>query len=70
MPFFDGQDLISLMLEARLSAYALSRKSGLPLTTVQKAIRGGIMSEVIYNGLKQACAEEIANRTNGPAAQG
>lgn len=54
-----GNRMTKLMIAAGFNEKELARKSGLPLQTVLKALKGAEMSEVIYYGLEQTCAEEI-----------
>lgn len=63
-----GAIMMKAMVAAGLSETALARKSGLPLLTVRKAMQGGQLSGVIYDGLIKTCEEEIAHRPDRPAA--
>ena len=60
-----GAIMVKAMVDAGLSEGALARKSGLPLLTVRKAMAGGQLSGVIYDGLIKACEEEVARRHGG-----
>jgi predicted transcriptional regulator len=51
--------LRKLMVEAGLSIPALARASGLPVSTVKRALAGDRLSDTIWQGLEQTCREEI-----------
>jgi predicted transcriptional regulator len=59
----DEVELKQVMVKACLSAKTLARKSGLPLSTIRKAMRGDTLSPTLYDSLVAECLEEINANT-------
>ncbi len=55
-----SDELVKLMVKNSISARALQQKSGFPMDTVIKAVKGEDLSSLVYDGILNAL-QEIAN---------